>query len=44
MSDADFFTRPHSETQQVLTALANAEQALEQAFARWEELEAMKNG
>ncbi|MCP1106625.1 ABC transporter ATP-binding protein [Serratia nevei] len=44
MSDADFFTRPHSETQEVLTALANAEQALEQAFARWEELEAMKNG
>ncbi|MFP7325449.1 ABC transporter ATP-binding protein [Serratia marcescens] len=44
MSDADFFTRPHSETQEVLTALADAEQALEQAFARWEELEAMKNG
>ncbi|CAI0945279.1 ABC transporter ATP-binding protein [Serratia ficaria] len=44
MSDANFFTRPHSETQGVLTALANAEQALEQAFARWEELEAMKNG
>lgn len=44
MSDADFFTRPHSETQQVLTALAAAEGALEEAFARWEELEAMKNG
>ncbi|CAI2428062.1 ABC transporter ATP-binding protein [Serratia liquefaciens] len=44
MSDADFFTRPHSETQQVLTALATAEGALEEAFARWEELEAMKNG
>ncbi|RJF58249.1 ABC transporter ATP-binding protein [Serratia inhibens] len=44
MSDANFFTRPHSETQQVLTALAAAEGALEEAFARWEELEAMKNG
>ncbi len=44
MSDADFFSRPHSETQQVLTALAAAEGALEEAFARWEELEAMKNG
>ncbi|WP_414618272.1 ABC transporter ATP-binding protein [Serratia liquefaciens] len=44
ISDADFFTRPHSETQQVLTALAAAEGALEEAFARWEELEAMKNG
>ncbi|AGP43910.1 ABC transporter ATP-binding protein uup [Serratia plymuthica] len=44
MSDAGFFTRPHSETQQVLTALAAAEGALEEAFARWEELEAMKNG
>ena len=44
MSDAEFFTRPHSETQQVLTALATAEGALEEAFARWEELEAMKNG
>ncbi|MDW5499846.1 ABC transporter ATP-binding protein [Pseudomonas lundensis] len=44
MSDADFFTRPHNETQQVLTALATAEGALEEAFARWEELEAMKNG
>ncbi|CAI0812941.1 ABC transporter ATP-binding protein [Serratia grimesii] len=44
MNDADFFTRPHSETQQVLTALTAAEGALEEAFARWEELEAMKNG
>lgn len=44
MSDVDFFTRPHVETQGALAALANAEQALEQAFARWEELEAMKNG
>lgn len=43
ISDADFFTRPHSETQRVLTALATAEQTLEQAFIRWEALEAMKN-
>ncbi|VTR39051.1 ABC transporter ATPase component [Serratia fonticola] len=42
VSDAGFFSRPHSETQQVLADLATAEQALEQAFARWEELEAMK--
>ncbi|NIG88340.1 ABC transporter ATP-binding protein [Serratia symbiotica] len=44
ISDADFFTRSHSETQRVLTALATAEQTLEQAFVRWEALEAMKNG
>lgn len=42
VSDANFFSRPHEETQQVLKALANAEQALEVAFARWEELEAQK--
>ncbi|WON78233.1 ABC transporter ATP-binding protein [Serratia sp. UGAL515B_01] len=44
VSDAGFFSRPHSETQKILTDLAAAEQALEEAFARWEELEAMKNG
>ncbi|MCC3701154.1 ABC transporter ATP-binding protein [Rouxiella badensis] len=44
MSDADFFTRPHDETQQVLNALASAELELEQAFERWEALEAQKNG
>ncbi|MFI8418213.1 ABC transporter ATP-binding protein [Serratia sp. NPDC078593] len=44
VSDADFFSRPHSETQQVLSDLAAAEMRLEEAFARWEELEAMKNG
>lgn len=43
ISDADFFMRPHSETQRVLTALAIAEQAIEQIFVRWEALEAMKN-
>jgi len=44
MSDADFFTRPHDETQQVLNSLAAVEQELEQAFERWEALEAQKNG
>lgn len=44
VSDEAFFSGPHSETQPVLTALAAVEQALEEAFARWEELEALKNG
>jgi len=44
MSDANFFTLPHEETQQVITALAAAEQELEQAFERWEALEAQQNG
>ncbi len=44
VSDGGFFSRPHAETQRVLADLAAAEQALEEAFARWEELEAMKNG
>ncbi|PKE31486.1 ABC transporter ATP-binding protein [Rahnella sp. AA] len=44
MSDANFFTLPHEKTQQVITALAAAEQELEQAFERWEALEAQKNG
>lgn len=44
MSHPDFFSQPHDETQPVLDALAEAEQALEVAFERWEELEALKNG
>ncbi|WP_409159543.1 ABC transporter ATP-binding protein [Pectobacterium sp. B2J-2] len=44
MNDAGFFSRPHEETQQVLTALAKAESELEDSFERWEELEAQKNG
>lgn len=44
MSDADFFTRPHDETQKVLDALAEAEQGLEACFERWEALETQKNG
>lgn len=44
ISATNFFMRPHSETQRILTALTDAEQKLEQAFFRWEALEAMKNG
>lgn len=44
MNDAGFFSRPREETQQVLSALAEAESALETCFARWEELEAQQNG
>lgn len=44
MSHPDFFSQPHDKTQPVLDALAEAEQALETAFERWEELEALKNG
>ena len=44
MSHPDFFSQPHDQTQPVLDALAQTEQELEAAFARWEELEALKNG
>ncbi|EHD21871.1 MULTISPECIES: ABC transporter ATP-binding protein [Brenneria] len=44
MSDAGFYSRPYEETQPVLTALAEAEKNLESCFARWEELEAQRNG
>ncbi|MCQ8231192.1 ABC transporter ATP-binding protein [Pectobacterium carotovorum] len=44
MNDAGFFNRPREETQQVLSALTEAESALEICFERWEELEAQKNG
>lgn len=40
----DFFSQPHETTQPVLSAIAQAEEALEQAFARWETLEAQQNG
>ncbi|AHF73736.1 ABC transporter ATPase component [Candidatus Sodalis pierantonius str. SOPE] len=40
----DFFSQPHETTQPVLTAIAQAEDALEQAFSRWETLEAQRNG
>ncbi|MFB4411727.1 ABC transporter ATP-binding protein [Pantoea sp. ANP04] len=44
MSHPDFFSQAHDQTQSVLDNLAQAEQELETAFARWEELESLKNG
>ncbi|KAA9001148.1 ABC transporter ATP-binding protein [Affinibrenneria salicis] len=44
MNSDGFFNLAYEQTQPVLTALAEAEQALEQCFERWEELEAQKNG
>ena len=44
MSHPDFFSQPHDKTQPVLDELAEVEQQLETAFARWEELESMRNG
>ncbi|MGL4204512.1 MAG: ABC transporter ATP-binding protein [Aeromonadaceae bacterium] len=38
----DFFSKGSDETQTVLAALQASEEALENAFMRWEELEAMK--
>ncbi len=44
MAHADFFSQSHEITQGAIAAMATAEQALELAFARWEELEELKNG
>ncbi|NDO80433.1 ABC transporter ATP-binding protein [Citrobacter sp. NCU1] len=44
VADATFFSQPHEHTQKVLADLSDAEQELEQAFERWEYLEALKNG
>jgi ATP-binding cassette subfamily F protein uup len=44
VADGAFFNQPHDHTQQVLADLALAEKALEEAFERWEYLEALKNG
>lgn len=44
VADPDFFGQSHDRTQQVLAQLAEAEQALEAAFERWEYLEGLKNG
>lgn len=44
MSHPDFFSQPHDKTQPVLDELAQTEQNLDTAFARWEELESLKNG
>ena len=43
VNQPDFFSLPLESTQATLDALQQAESNLEQAFARWEELEAMKN-
>ena len=44
VADASFSSQPHEQTQKVLADMAAAEQELEQAFERWEYLEALKNG
>ncbi|HEY1847409.1 MAG TPA: ABC transporter ATP-binding protein [Buttiauxella sp.] len=44
VGDAEFFNQPHDATQKVLSELATAEKALEDAFERWEYLESLKNG
>ena len=43
VNQPDFFSLPVESTKATLDALQQAESDLEQAFARWEELEAMKN-
>ncbi|SQD77217.1 ATP-binding cassette ATPase Uup [Moritella yayanosii] len=42
INQPDFFSKPADETKTMLENLANKEQELETAFARWEELEEMK--
>ncbi|MNE12832.1 ABC transporter ATP-binding protein uup [compost metagenome] len=44
VADASFFSQPHDYTQKILADLSQAEKALEEAFERWEYLEALKNG
>ncbi|TNV21679.1 ABC transporter ATP-binding protein [Buttiauxella sp. B2] len=44
VGDAEFFNQPHDATQKTLSDLSTAEKALEEAFERWEYLEALKNG
>ncbi|MCK3654431.1 ABC transporter ATP-binding protein [Pasteurellaceae bacterium Macca] len=44
VNSPDFFAQAPSETQITLQKLADAEQALESAFERWEQLEAISNG
>lgn len=43
VSDVSFFSQSHDVTQKILMDLASAEQAFEDAFERWEALEAQKN-
>ncbi|WP_407079460.1 hypothetical protein [Candidatus Regiella insecticola] len=40
ISDPTFFTQPYEKTQPLIKALAETEQALAEAFNRWEYLEA----
>lgn len=42
IADVNFFQRPHEYTSATLQTLADTEQALENAFERWEELENKK--
>ncbi|RPH21702.1 ABC transporter ATP-binding protein [Buttiauxella warmboldiae] len=44
VGDAEFFNQPHDVTQKTLSDMSAAEKALEEAFERWEYLEALKNG
>jgi ATP-binding cassette subfamily F protein uup len=44
VGDAEFFNQPHDVTQKTLSDMSTAEKALEEAFERWEYLEALKNG
>ncbi|RUT66141.1 ABC transporter ATP-binding protein [Morganella morganii] len=44
VSAAEFFNQPHDETDKVLKLLAEKEHALEEAFERWQTLEAMQSG
>ncbi|WP_031520153.1 ABC transporter ATP-binding protein [Siccibacter colletis] len=44
VSDPSFFSQSHDVTQAMLDKLAATEAELEAAFARWEELESLKNG
>ncbi|MGP4123829.1 MAG: hypothetical protein ACTXOO_05350 [Sodalis sp. (in: enterobacteria)] len=44
MALPDFFSQPQETTHLVLTAISCAEDALEEAFTRWEILETQKNG
>lgn len=39
----DFFSLPHEQTQKILRQLAESEQALEQMYQRWAELEEQRN-
>lgn len=44
VSAPEFFNQPHHETDKVLKLLAEKEHALEEAFERWQTLEAMQSG